>query len=329
MQAAMVIQSLPPAQASQVLSRLDSRDIKAVIDAVSRLESPCREDLNASVQRLLNEAKLANRTHPENELSTLGNSTPVFGSSSINDANDTPFRFLIDTALELRCQVLRDEHPRNIAIALSFLPPRIASETMKEVGDWNLRISVLKRMCELTELDDLEVEPLSMSLKRRLNRVIQAREKASNGVGKAVKMLSCSDRLSREVTLERFEQIDPDLATTIKRSVVGFERLESLDDSEMLTLLRHVDTTHWAPALKNASTSLVARVMKPMASSVVAFLQREIDELGFSFHHRCPASTRGCAACAPPATEEPHRRHAFDRPVRPAWPFRPAIRAEP
>ena len=93
-------------------------------------------------------------------------------------------------------------------------------------------------------------------------------------------MLSCSDRQLRELMLERFQQVDPDLAGTIQRSVVGFERLQSLSDAEMLTLLRHVDTSHWAPALKNAPSSLVARVFKPMAPSVVALLQREIDEVG-------------------------------------------------
>ena len=74
--------------------------------------------------------------------------------------SDQPFQFLIETIPTIRNHVLSDEHPRNIAIVLSSFAPEVASNCMNGL-DANLRISVIKRLCELDEVLEEEVTELA------------------------------------------------------------------------------------------------------------------------------------------------------------------------
>jgi len=93
-------------------------------------------------------------------------------------------------------------------------------------------------------------------------------------------MLSLSEGAARETKQDRYQQVYPDVTSEIEQTVVGLRNLEEMDESSMLMLLRCVDTSNSAPALKNAPIALVERLFRVMASPVVALLQREIDGLG-------------------------------------------------
>ncbi|MEZ6095766.1 MAG: hypothetical protein R3C03_16305 [Pirellulaceae bacterium] len=64
----------------------------------------------------------------------------------------SPFAFLINVAPDVTNELLRDEHPKNIAIVLANLPPQVANEQVKLLEPV-LRVSVVKRICQLESED--------------------------------------------------------------------------------------------------------------------------------------------------------------------------------
>ncbi|MFT5300622.1 MAG: flagellar motor switch protein FliG [Mariniblastus sp.] len=286
MQAAVILNSLPKQQAAKVLSRLELGDIKTALDAVKRLDnvsalqlSQALDRLTAETQRWRDESERPNSQEFEAQ-QTLEQAlaiprTPLEQAVSA----ESPFKFLIDVIPVIRGHLLQDEHPKNIAIVLSMLPPDVASETMKGL-DPALRLSVLKRICEIDELHPEEVAQLSFALKLRLKQVLNSRQTKTLGVDLAAKLLSCSDDQTQESLITHMGQTDPELAAKLQRSVFKIERLETMSSNELRTILKSVDTSSWAPALKNASSKLKSRIFDCMAAHPAELLAHEIEQMG-------------------------------------------------
>lgn len=287
MQAAVVINSLPKQLAAKVLSRLEPCDIKTVLDAITRLDDVSAAEISKAMARLAADTVRWRSNDDPNHESALDEAQKHLDAalatprSQVERAleSSSPFAFLLETIPMIRTHLLSDEHPKSIAIVLSTLPPDVASETMKGM-DPSLRFSVLKRMCEIEEIDEGEVAELSFALKLRFRKLLNSRQAKSAGLGKAADLLSCSDPEIRESLLAYVGQSDPDLAHKLQRSVFGIERLESLSSGEIRTILRHVDTSCWAPALKNAQSSLVTKILGNMAPGPAELLNHEIAEIG-------------------------------------------------
>lgn len=287
MQAAVVLNSLPKQQAANLLSRLEPGDIKTVLDAIKLLDGVSASQISEALNRFAAETErwrvgngYASDAAVENAQRTLDVALATPPSQLETDAESTsPFEFLVDVLPMLRMHVLQDEHPKNIAIVLSMLSPSVASEVMQSLDDI-LRVSVLKRLCELDEVHEEEVAELSFAIKLRLKKLLNSQQSNSAGVNIAADMLSCTDNGMRETLLAVMGQTDPDLADKLNRSVFKIDRLETLDDAEVKTVLKHVDTASWAPALKNAPATLQTKVFANMARTAAEMLNDEMSEIG-------------------------------------------------
>jgi len=168
--AAIVLSRLPDRQAAQMLARLKAGDMQSVLGAARVLDdvSPeqvtdCLRDFKSEFNSLSPKTgdSSKKRDSKSSELAqgilqiekALSSKPPEISRS---DESSRPFDFLLETHAALRAHLLSDEHPKSIAIVLSMFPPDAASATMSGL-DANLRISVLKRMCELDEIHDDDV----------------------------------------------------------------------------------------------------------------------------------------------------------------------------
>ena len=287
-QAAIVLNSLPPSQAAQLLSKLDSSDLKRVLEAASDLDNVSAEQITKILNQFESDARrveLADKGSESAEIEAAKLQIEkalafVPSSLAISRESQQPFDFLAEAVPAIRTLVLSDEHPKNIAIVLSMFPPGLASQTMNAL-DPNLKISVLKRMCELGEIQEADIAELVYSLRMRLNKLLNSRIGRSAGVDSAANLLSCSDAATREALLAHVGQSDPDLARTLQRSVFGVERLFQFTDQDIKTVLKNVDTSYWAPALKNAGAELIEKILSNMALAPRELLSHEIAEIGY------------------------------------------------
>jgi len=287
MQAAVVLNSLPKKQAAQLLARLEPGDMKSVLDAVTRLDDVSADQINSALQKMADQSarwrtEETSSSIPELEEAKMRiDQALAIAPSRVEQSmeSESPFGFLLETIPMIREHVLGDEHPKNIAIVLSTFPPAVASQTMSGL-DPHLRVSVLKRMCELDELHKEEITELVFALRMRLNKLLNTRAAQSAGMTTAANLLSCSDSGTREALLAYVEQSDPDLAYKLQRSVFGIDRLSSMNEETIKTILANVDTSYWAPALKNARPELQNKILENMGSDPRELLAHEIDEIG-------------------------------------------------
>lgn len=280
-QAAVLLSSLPQQQAAMVLSRLESKEQQVVLDEISRLNSQTGKQITGAIHQFVSDAqrwKLSDDTVGELDSLSQELRSAVQNSRPSGDSEEA-FKFIVDSDPKIRDHLLRDEHPRNVAIILSLLPPEIASDAMRNLEP-AARFSVVKRLCELEDVDEEEVSGLAYALKLRLKKMMGVWHKNNHRIKFAAELLSCSDPLLQETMLEQLNQTDPDLADRLEQTVFKFEKIQNLRRDEMRALLKDVDTSCWAPALKHASLNVTSFVLSCMAKRPALIVQQEMDRIG-------------------------------------------------
>ncbi|MEM7784379.1 MAG: FliG C-terminal domain-containing protein [Planctomycetota bacterium] len=282
-QAAIVLSSLPKKHAAMILSRLNPTDIKTLLQAIMRLDKDAARGINSALKRFRKDTarwSVATASLEEVQAQVEAALDTPPSEFEIKSESEQPFDFLIETHAAIRTHLLSEEHPRNIAVVLSMLPPQMASETLGDLEEV-LKVSVLRRLCEIEEIREEEVTDLSFALKLRLKKILASWYSKSKGINLAAELLTCADESTQEKILEIMNQSDPDLAKRLRRSVISIEDLTKYSGSDIRILLKHVDTAVWAPALKNCDSELQQFIMAHMGQQPTEILQFEIENLGY------------------------------------------------
>ena len=279
-QAAIILKSLPKAQAAKILSRLEAVDIKTVFDALDKVEHASVRELRGALDDLESYMTTA---FPPLTLDANG----VFvdplscenASTTTTDVEFHPFEFLNHVSPAIRRKLLEDEHPKCIALVVANLQPQIAAEVVQDLEPVQ-RIAVLKRLCEDRESAAEDVAQLGYALKLRLNKIQSQAAAGRSGVNLAADLLSVADTRIQQEVLDYLNQQDPDLANELKNSVFVFSDIVKLSDEEIKSLLKSADTSLWAPALKQASLTTRRKILDNMADRAAQLLSQEIANIG-------------------------------------------------
>jgi flagellar motor switch protein FliG len=280
-QAAIVIKSLPRWQAASLLSRLRAEDCMKLLEAVSEIDQVTSAQLQASLKRLKEEAANWRPTDSKVPAPTEPEASSVERrrtSGTVFDRAGKPFDYLIHTNPSIRQQVLENEHPKNIALVLASLPPDLASSCLEQL-DPSTRVSVIRRLCELDEIDTVALNELNYILKLRHQKLFRRNSRKSSGIKVAVELLSFADEATQQSILALLEQSEPELAQELEYRSFSLDDLVELNDQELKTLLSKVDTSCWAPALKRSSYLLQQKVLANLAPGPRKLLSQQIAEL--------------------------------------------------
>ena len=87
-------------------------------------------------------------------------------------------------------------------------------------------------------------------------------------------MLNVSDRATERGLLESLTQEDPELVEEIRRLMFVFEDIGKFTDKDIQTVLKNVETSQWAMALKGASEALKEKILKNMSERAAETLAR-------------------------------------------------------
>lgn len=282
--AAVLVNSMSTNYAARVLSRLKAEDIKSVLVAISQLKKVPPLVVRDSIERFSSEAgaeiNLRNQLGGTVSINPHSRQTNDISCRSVKPTRelDLQFSFFESASHDTKLRLLQDEHPRNIALVLSCVKSETAADLISSF-DSVLRVSVVKRICELDEIDPKEIEELCFAIKSRLEKLSELEKEVAVGFDVASRVLSGIDETVQSSLLVEIDQADPDLARFLKNSIIVFEDLKKLDSDDLTLMLSELDTSIWAPALKNASSSLQVRVFDVLAEKPAKLLATEMDQM--------------------------------------------------
>ena len=92
--------------------------------------------------------------------------------------------------------------------------------------------------------------------------------------------MNVTDRATERLVLESLGKDNPGLVEEIRRLMFVFEDIQKLSDKDIQAVLKNVETSQWAMALKGSSTQLQEKVMKNMSTRAAEILKEEMGFLG-------------------------------------------------
>ena len=124
------------------------------------------------------------------------------------------------------------------------------------------------------------IDEVEKGLEHRMASVMSQQFETAGGVQAVAEILNVIDRATERSLLENLTQEDPDLVEEIRRLMFVFEDITQLGNKEIQMLLKNVDNTQWAMALKGASEELKNKILQNMSKRACDMLREEMEYLG-------------------------------------------------
>lgn len=197
----------------------------------------------------------------------------------VNESSDSSLKAILELEPDQLYGLIKDEHPQTIAIVLVHLDTAVASEVLSNMPD-EIKTDVAIRIANLDRVASGMVNEINSVFEEILKNKDNSVTRISGGVDRLAEILNLTDEFSSELVLNEIEDTDTDLAARIKQKMFVFEDLILVDDRGFQKLLRRVETTELAGALKAASEEVKEKVFRNMSARAGEMLREEMDDLG-------------------------------------------------
>ena len=192
---------------------------------------------------------------------------------------EVPFAFLRNVDSQNMLTYVIDEHPQTIALILSHLPPPAGAAILAGLPP-DRQLSVVQRIAHMGQTSPDIIKEVEAGLERRMSSVMSQSFENAGGVAAVAEMLNVSDRATERTLLENLAQEDPELVEEIRRLMFVFEDIDKFSNKDIQTVLKNVENSQWAMALKGASQPLRDKIFANMSTRAADMLREEMQYLG-------------------------------------------------
>lgn len=284
--AAIVLMSLPQEDAANIVAKLSPKAVEAVTVAIARMGLVTGEEQLGA----LNEFATCNPSAFGSEAGGLDKAKQLVEKALGKGATGTldnvrqqieavPFGFLQKVDSQNLLTFIIDEHPQTIALILSHMAPQQAAEIIAGLPS-ERQLAVIRRIANMGQTNPEIIKEVESGLERRMASVMSQQFEAAGGVESVAEILNVTDRTTERNLLENLAQEDAELVEDIRRLMFVFEDLSRLSDKGIQEVLKNVETSQWAMALKGASDQLKRMVLGNLSSRAATLLEEEMDFLG-------------------------------------------------
>lgn len=190
-----------------------------------------------------------------------------------------PFEFIRKTDPSQLLNFIQDEHPQTIALILSYLPPQMSSSIVSALAP-EKQADVAKRIAQMDRTSPDVIKQVEKVLERKLASLVNQDYTIVGGVDAIVDILNSVDRGTEKHIMETLEIEDPELADEIRKKMFVFEDILSLDDRAIQRVLRDVDNSDLAIALKGSAEEVQGVIFKNLSSRLAAMIKEDMEFMG-------------------------------------------------
>jgi flagellar motor switch protein FliG len=190
-----------------------------------------------------------------------------------------PFDFIRRTDPTHLLNFIQQEHPQTIALILAYLEPQKASIILSSLPH-EVQSDVAKRIAIMDRTTPEVLREVERVLEKKLSTLSSEDYTQAGGVESIVEILNLVDRSTEKTIIESLEEEDPELAEDIKKRMFVFEDIVMLDDRAIQKVLREVDTSELAKALKSVDTEVQDKIFRNMSKRAATLLKEDMEYMG-------------------------------------------------
>lgn len=190
-----------------------------------------------------------------------------------------PFEFVRKTDASQVLNFIQDEHPQTIAMILSYLSPNQASMIIGAL-DPEKQADVARRIAMMDRTSPDVIKEVESVLERKLASLANQDYTIVGGVDAIVNILNTVDRSTEKHIMETLEVEEPELADEIRKKMFVFEDIMLLDDRAIQRVLRDVENSDLAVALKGANEDVKGVILKNLSKRLAAMIEEDMEFMG-------------------------------------------------
>ena len=190
-----------------------------------------------------------------------------------------PFGFLKRVDPQNLLTFIIDEHPQTIALILCHLPCSYGAEIISGLPT-DRQLSVIRRIANMGQTSPEVIKEVETGLGNRMASVMSQSYENSGGIPSVADILNVTDRATERALLENLAQEDPELVEEIRRLMFVFDDINKLSDRDVQSVLKHVESSQWALAMKGCGEELQAKILGNMSQRAADMLREEMEYLG-------------------------------------------------
>lgn len=286
--AAILFITLGPDASSGILKKLPEADIQKITYEIANITSVTPEQR----EEILNEFLQINKArdyiieggmdYAKQLLSkALGSqrASEILDKVSEATAQYRPFSIARKADAHQLFNVIVSEQPQTIALILCYLQPDKAAQVMAELPE-ETQSEVAYRIATMNNTSPMVIKEIESVLEGKLSSVVRTEMTTIGGVETLVGILNQVDRTTEKNITEGLEREDAELADKVKSSMFVFEDIISLDDVSIQRILREVEASDLALALKGLSEEVAECVYRNQSKRAAASLKEDMEFLG-------------------------------------------------
>ncbi len=284
--AAVLLMSLPQEQAAQLMAKLDPKQVEFVSIEIAKISNVGGEEQNAVIAEFADvdpKQMAGGAGGMDVARSLVEKALGKNASGTIDNVRQSiealPFGFLQGVDSQNLLTFIIDEHPQTIALILSHLPPQFGAEIIAGLPS-DRQLAVIRRVATMGQTNPEIIQEVERGLESRMSSVMSQQFEKAGGVPTVAEILNVTDRATERNLLENLAQEDPDLVEEIRRLMFVFEDINKFTAKDIQTMLKNVETSQWAMALKGASEELKSNVLGNMSTRAADMLREEMEYLG-------------------------------------------------
>ena len=190
-----------------------------------------------------------------------------------------PFEFIRKTEASQILNFIQDEHPQTIALILSYLSPQQAASIISSLTP-DKQTDVAKRIAMMDRTSPEVIKEVENILEQKLASLVSQDYTIVGGVDSVVEVLNTVDRGTEKHIMENLEIEEPELADEIRKKMFVFEDILMLDDRSIQRVLREVENSELAVALKNANEEVQNVIFNNMSTRLVDMIKEDMEYMG-------------------------------------------------
>ena len=281
--AAILLLSLDPSLAAQVLGHLPRELVEQATLAIAGTEDVSLDEQNAVLVEFQAQFHVQPKLRrggpgPARELlaQTLGDDAAAPIQVRVEQTLDAgPFAFLNQRNADDIRLLLIDESPQLIAVVAAQLPPALSASVLEGLPP-DRQADVLQRVARLGPTAAEVLADIASTLKQRLGPPHVRR----GGVSRAAALLRESPRATSRSLLAALDDRNTDLAEELRQTLFSFDDLLKLDDDTLRLVLQETDDRQWSMALKASPEPVRRKVLGSLSPHVAQALKDEMESLG-------------------------------------------------
>lgn len=285
--AAILLMSLQPEAASQVMKHLDPKEVQQLGLAMAELNNVDKFTMNGVLNDFVRQAENKTQIGIGNQdqvkallVNTLGEEKASGMLSQILVKNSNTPKGLENLKWlepKMVAGMIVNEHPQIQAIILSHLEPEAAAEVLMDL-DPKARLDLMMRISSQEEIQPEALEELNRIVENQSPAKLQ--KQAIGGTQAAADILNSIDASVESDILDAIRQNNEQLATDIEDLMFIFDNLKKLDDRDFQTLLREIKTESLVLAMKGADDEIHSLVYRNMSKRAGELLKDDFETMG-------------------------------------------------